>query len=130
MKEKNVLGELSRRINNGEKDIIILREKTTRLENNQALIIATLEKIDNTLNMVYQNQNTLADKFINSNKGLSERLNEAEKTTRTINFAASHWKIIVWIIVISAVIGFSFENGVRDILYHFTNTNMFKTLFF
>src|SRR5690349_12962195 len=105
-KEEDGMRKLSKRMDKGEKDIIILREKTTRLENNQALIIATLEKIDNTLTMVYQSQNTLADKFIDVNKGLSERLSEAEKTTHTIRLAASHWKIILWIIIMSSVVGF------------------------
>ena len=41
--------------------------------------------------------------------------------TDKIDMAASHWKTIFWVIVISSLIGFSFETGVRDILHFFVS---------
>src|SRR6185312_4094927 len=116
MKKDDVCSELSKRIDTVQEDIFILRSKSDMSEHTQAATVATLEKFDDQLITICQNQDGLSSRMINSFKEHSERLTEIEATTNKIKLVSSNWKTIIWIIIISAIIGFSFETGIRDML--------------
>lgn len=106
-KKDEVYSEISKRIDSNENDILILRERTHDMDERQGITVAAIEKMSVQLLNIFD----ITEK-------LSKKTEEMKQTTDKIKLVSSHWKTILWVILISSLIGFSFETGIRDIIHY------------
>jgi len=108
--------ELSKRVDNNNNEILSLRTRAHRTENTQAGMISILDKLDNNLKTIYENQECISLKMIESFKDITMRISEAEKITNQIKLVTAHWKSLLIIAIFFAGLGFAFDNGIKDLL--------------
>jgi hypothetical protein len=113
-KDNIAYSEISKRIDRTEEEILIVRERVHDLKGNQGYIMAAVEKIDDSLIRVFENQNNLQEKNLEVQKQHAEKFAEIEKITKKIEIVSSHWKTICALIIIPLIIGFCAENGAKD----------------
>lgn len=123
-KKDETYAEMSKRIDGIENDIYILRERSHKNEDTQGVMVAAVDRISDQLVSVFEKQDQLSVKMIESFKEHNARFKNIEdiakkdkETLDQMRMVTSHWKTIVWVIFISAIIGFSFETGIRDMLH-------------
>ena len=115
-KKDDVYQEISRRIDHMQNDIYILSDRTHEYSQTQGVIVGAVEKIGDQLASLFEKQDQLSAKMIESFKEHNDRFRDIEEQTGKIKIVSNHWKTIVWVIVISSAIGFAFDNGIKDIL--------------
>lgn len=113
-KDNIAYSEISKRIDRNEEEILIVRERVHDLKGTQGYIMAAVEKIDDSLLRVFENQNNLQEKNLEFQKQHAEKFVEIEKITKKIEIVTSHWKLICSIVILSAFFGFCAENGMKD----------------
>jgi len=112
----NMLDEMSKRIDSNQNDILILRERTHNIQETQGVIVGAVEKLSDQIISVFEKQDQLSKKIIDSVKENNEKFKQFESPISKINIVTNNWKTILWIIIISTVIGFSFESGIKDFI--------------
>ena len=108
--------EMSRRIDILQNEISILKEKTHDNEEASGVVVATVERLSDRAKAIFEEQKKFSEKVIDTFKEHAIRFKEIEEETNKIKLVTSHWKTIVWIIIVSSAIGFSFDNGIKNIL--------------
>jgi calcineurin-like phosphoesterase family protein len=108
--------EMSKRIDSAEEDIFILRDRFYKQDETQGVVVAAVERLSDQIMTVFENQDKFSEKVIETFKDHAVKFKDIEDTTNNIKIVTSHWKTIVWMIIISCAIGFAFDNGIKDIL--------------
>ncbi len=112
--------KLSMRIDDNSDEILRLRERSHDMETTIPIIGAAVDKHSEQLMKIFENQSKLDDKII-------LRIEKVEKVTEGIMLAAKHWKSILTIIILAIVVGFSVDNGLKDVIKTFVPDRAIKT---
>jgi hypothetical protein len=109
-----VVEQLSIRIDDNSEELTTVRKRLHEMETTIPVMIATNEKNYDQLMTLVENQKKFDDRIIQIQKELSLRISEAEKITNGVKFAVNHWKSIFVVVILSIIIGFSVDNGLKD----------------
>lgn len=124
---ENVLEQLSIRIDNiydemteVKEEILRLRDRSHEMETTLPVIVASVDKfVDKNADQmmaIFEKQKKLDDALFQSLKEQSLKIADIEKVTNGIKLVATHWKSLIVVAIIFAVLGFTFEKGIKDIV--------------
>ena len=116
---ENLIDQLSIRIDENSDEILRLRKRSHEMETTMPVIVASIDKNADQIMSIFEKQKSFDDRIVQAHKELLLRISEIEKVTNGIKLVATHWKSLISVAILFAVLGFTFEKGIKDIVVAF-----------
>lgn len=106
---ENVIEQLSIRIDEHSDEILRLRERSHDMETTIPVMNVAIEKNHEHLMKIFEGQSKLDEKIM-------LKLERIEKLYDGLMLAKKHWKLLFVLGIFFAVLGFTFEKGMKDFI--------------
>lgn len=113
---ETVIDQLSIRIDEHSDEILRLRERTHEMETTIPAIVSSVDKNADQIMSIFEKQKSFDGRIVQEHEKLLTRISEVEKVTNGIRLVATHWKSLIIVAILFAVLGFTFEKGIKDIV--------------